>query len=251
MASSDVSTPDAALRKLGRLLSGTEAKDIADRLADGDTLSTALQPVSQSRRTEVRSLLVSAGLGTGGGSAIAVLRAIEGARSTATAIESLWTLPGHLAQHGRLTSSVAHLVDGARQSVVCSTFNFQKTSALWDALHRAAGRPELSVRVYVDTKAADTPSNGWTPTSTQEIAEHLRPAVVLRTKAFDGSYVRNHAKFLAIDHRFLLVTSANFSWSAEQGNVEFGVRIDNPSLVEAVERELHMAEDALYEVVRT
>jgi phosphatidylserine/phosphatidylglycerophosphate/cardiolipin synthase-like enzyme len=52
-----------------------------------------------------------------------------------------------------------------------------------------------------------------------------------------------------VDHRFLLVTSANFSWSAEQGNVEFGVLIDNPNLAEAVERELRDAEDALYERV--
>jgi phosphatidylserine/phosphatidylglycerophosphate/cardiolipin synthase-like enzyme len=73
--------------------------------------------------------------------------------------------------------------------------------------------------------------------------------VVLRTKSFDGGYVRNHAKFLAVDHRFLLVTSANFSWSAEQGNIEFGVLIDNTNLTEAVERELRDAEDALYERV--
>jgi phosphatidylserine/phosphatidylglycerophosphate/cardiolipin synthase-like enzyme len=77
----------------------------------------------------------------------------------------------------------------------------------------------------------------------------LRPGVVLRTGDFDSGYVRNHAKFLAIDHRFLLVTSANFSWSAEHGNVEFGVLVDNPNLVESVEREMRLAEDSLYERV--
>ncbi|MGH3025484.1 MAG: FAD-binding protein [Gaiellaceae bacterium] len=69
------------------------------------------------------------------------------------------------------------------------------------------------------------------------------------TKDFDGRNVRNHAKFLAIDHRFLLVTSANFSWSAEYGNVEFGVLVDNRNLTEAVEREMLQAEDLLYERV--
>ena len=114
---------------------------------------------------------------------------------------------------------------------------------MWDALARAAARPEIALRVYVDTHAADLEQNGWTPTTT-ELAAHLHPAAVLRTKSFDGGYVRNHAKFLAVDHRFLLVTSANFSWSAEQGNVEFGVLIDNPNLTEAVERELREAEDS-------
>ena len=90
-----------------------------------------------------------------------------------------------------------------------------------------------------------TPDGGepWSPT-TEEVAAHLRPALVLRTKRFDGRQVRNHSKFISIDHRFLLVTSANFSWSAENANLEFGVLIDNPNLAEAVERELRDVEDS-------
>jgi hypothetical protein len=66
---------------------------------------------------------------------------------------------------------------------------------------------------------------------------------------FDGRQVRNHAKFLAIDHRFLLVSSANFSWSAEYGNVELGVLIDNQNLTESVERAMRDIEDRLFERV--
>jgi phosphatidylserine/phosphatidylglycerophosphate/cardiolipin synthase-like enzyme len=156
-------------------------------------------------------------------------------------------MPGHLAQTGPLTSSVTHLVDNARESVTCSTFNFQRTSGLWTALEQAAGRPEIAVRVYLDAAAADQSTRSPT---TAEVAAHLRGGIVLRTKAFDGGQVRNHAKFLAVDHRFLLVTSANFSWSAEYRNIEFGVFIDNPNLTEAVERELLRMEDVLYERVR-
>ena len=83
--------------------------------------------------------------------------------------------------------------------------------------------------------------------NTSQVAEHLRPGTVLRTKEFDGGHVRNHAKFLAIDHRFLLVTSA----SAEHGNVEFGVFADDRNLTEAVEREMLDAEDLLYERVHS
>ena len=147
-----------------------------------------------------------------------------------------------------MTSSVTHLVDNARESVTCSTFNFQRTSGLWSALGEAASRPEIAVRVYLDTAAADRVSRTGSPT-TAEVASHLRGGTVLRTKAFDGAPVRNHAKFLAVDHRFLLVTSANFSWSAEHGNIEFGVFIDNRNLTESVERELSQAEDLLYERV--
>jgi len=235
----------AAARRLGELLTATEARGIADRLFDGDTLSVALRVVGSPHRAEVRSLLAGVG---GLDSAALVLYAIESARSAITHLEALWTMPGHLAQGGPLTSSAPYLVDNARTSVTCSTYNFQKSSGMWDALARAAARPEIAVRVYVDTQAADLEPNPWSPT-TAEMATHLHPAVVLRTKTFDGHYVRNHAKFLAVDHRFLLVTSANFSWSAEQGNVEFGVLIDNQNLTQAVERELYEAEDSLYERV--
>ncbi|MET8957045.1 DISARM system phospholipase D-like protein DrmC [Streptomyces sp. NPDC004533] len=250
MASSITPVDPAAARRLGQLLTGTEAREIADRLADGDTLTAALKVVAAGRRPEVRALLDhGAGSGPTGPSQIAaVLRAVEGARSITTALDPLWTMPGHLAQAGPLTNSVTHLVDNARQSVTCSTFNFQKSSGLWGALHRVARRPEIGIRVYLDTQAADQHPKPWSPT-TAEVAAHLHPGIVLRTKDFDGARIRNHAKFLAIDHRFLLVTSANFSWSAEHGNVEFGVLIDNPNLTESVEREIRRAEDLLYERV--
>ncbi len=236
---------DESAKRLGALLTGAEARDIADHLADGDTLTASLRVVAPGRRAEVRELLSAVDRG----SAIVVLRAIEGARSAPTTIDPLWTMPGHLAQHGRLTHSVTYLVDNARYSVICSTFNFQRSSGLWKALRRAAQRPEISIKVYVDTDAADGGGQrSWSPT-TEEVAEHLRPALVLRTKAFDGRQVRNHSKFLSIDHRFLLVTSANFSWSAENANLEFGVLIDNSNLAESVERELRDNEDLVFERV--
>lgn len=241
---------DDAIR-LGRLLTGTEAKQIADRLADGYTLTAALKVVPIGRREEIRTLLeLPAAEMAGRGWIITVLRAVEGARAVVTALDPVWTMPGHLSRSGPLTSSVARLVDGARQSVTCSTFNFQTSSSLWQALSRAAERPEIEVRLYLDAEAADRNRRPGSP-STAQIAAHLRRAAVLRTKQFDGVNVRNHAKFLAVDHRFLLVTSANFSWSAENGNVEFGVVVDNPNLADSVERELRRVEEFLYESVTT
>ncbi|MEV0691222.1 DISARM system phospholipase D-like protein DrmC [Streptomyces sp. NPDC050388] len=237
-----------APRQLGRLLTGTEAKDIADRLADGDTLTTALKAVAVGQRAEVRRLLEAVGGGPGAApQQILVLRAIEGARALPTTLSPLWTMPGHLAQSGPLTTSVTRLVDSARHAITCSTFNFQRSSALWTSLRKAAQREGVAVRVYMDTHAADGNSGQHRAPTTAEVAAHLAPAEVWRTKKFDGVHVRNHAKFLAVDRHLLLVTSANFSWSAENNNVEFGVLIDSPNLTEAVERELRETENSLYE----
>lgn len=242
-----MSTETEALHRLGEYVTGTEAGDVADRLEDGETLSASLQSVVAPRRGELRVLLRAAGLGIEDvGRAAAVLRAVAGARSVGSSVTPLWTMPGHLAQGGPLTSSVSHLVDGARTSVTCATFNFQRSSSLWDALRRAAARPELTVRIYVDGEAAK--SGRGTPTA-REIAEHLRGATVLESTSLKSRHVRSHAKFLAIDHRFLLTTSANFSSSAELYNVEFGVRIDDAALTEAVEREMRNAEETVYEAV--
>ncbi|MGW2540707.1 DISARM system phospholipase D-like protein DrmC [Kitasatospora sp. NPDC001574] len=243
-----MSSADAA-RRLGHLLTRTEARGIADRLADGDTLTAALKVVANSQRAEARTLLEAIADGPGAAlQHIPLLRAVEGARQLPSTLMPLWTMPGHLAQSGPLTTSVPHLVDNARHAVTCSTFNFQRSSGLWTSLRAAAQRPGVGVRVYMDTRAADGNGQHWSPT-TSEVANHLNPAEIWRTQDFDGTYVCNHAKFLAIDHHLLLVTSANFSWSAENNNVEFGVLIDNPNLTETVERELHEAEGVLYERV--
>ncbi|MEU1312674.1 DISARM system phospholipase D-like protein DrmC [Streptomyces cinnamoneus] len=236
-------------RRLGQLLTGTVAKDIADRLADGDTLTAALKVVAAGQRAEVRRLLTAvADSAEAAHQQVLVLRAIEGARALPTSVSPLWTMPGHLARSGPLTTSVTRLLDSARHTITCSTFNLQRSSAIWTSLREAAQRVDVAVRIYMDTRAADGAGRTRSPT-TAEVAAHLAPAEVWRTREFDGTYVRHHAKFLAIDHRLLLVTSANFSWSAENNNVEFGILIDDPSLTEAVERELRDIEGALYERV--
>jgi phosphatidylserine/phosphatidylglycerophosphate/cardiolipin synthase-like enzyme len=264
LPSSPASAEDDPAAALGRFLTGTEAGQIASRLAAGETRTMALRVVAPGRRPHARELLeaIESSLardapGDRLGAMLPVLRAIEGARSEPTAIGAIWTMPGHLAQSGPLTSSVVHLVEHARQSVTCSTFNFQRTSALWPALAQAARQPGITVRVYLDARAAGRPprassarpSPSRTTPTPKEVATHLWPAMVLRSRPFDGAAVRNHAKFLVIDHRFLLVTSANFSWSAENRNIEFGVLHDNRNLAESVEREMRHAEDTLFETV--
>jgi phosphatidylserine/phosphatidylglycerophosphate/cardiolipin synthase-like enzyme len=239
-----------AVRDLAAYLTGNEADELAAHLAGGDTLTQALKAIGQARRNQVRQLLADAGLGAANlPVTVAVLRAIQGAHSHATQITPVWTAPGGLIQHGQLTASVYHLVTAAHESVICSTFNFQRSSALWTALGEVAARPEVAVRIYVDTNAADRHPENWSPITTQ-IAAELHGAVVLRTKTTGpGDPPRNHAKFIAVDHQFLLVTSANFSRSAEQFNIELGLRIDDPILTQSVESQMRSLEAQLYERV--
>ena len=71
----------------------------------------------------------------------------------------------------------------------------------------------------------------WANTPTcEEVAAQLAGAKVFRTTEPDGKPIRNHAKFVAVDHQFLIVTSANFSKSAEERNIELGLRVQSRSL---------------------
>lgn len=237
--------------RLGALLTGSEAARLASRYGDGDTLAQALQGVPAARRPEVRAALEAAGVVPSNPEvALPVLNAIHGAATARTTdISPIWTLPGHLADYGALTTSIKDLVLTARQSVTCSTFNFQKTSALWDALREVAARGTVEVRVYLDTRAADHDTWAGSPTSV-DVAAQLTGADVFRTRQLDGKLVRNHAKFVAVDHQFIIVTSANFSLSAEQHNIELGLRVDSRSLTEQVEKQLLDAEASLYELLQ-
>ena len=238
-------TDDAAAR-LGALLPGTEAALLAVRFADGATLTQALQGIGQARRPEVRAALEAAGVVPARlDVALPVLRAIAGAASRSTGVSPIWTLPGHLADYGQLTTSLADLVRSARTSVTCSTYNFTATSGLWEALEEVSGRGTVDVRVYLDTEANQSGDAPGAP-RLEQIAARLRGARVFRTRPQDGRPVRNHAKFVAVDHQFLIVTSANFSYSAEQLNVELGIRVDSRPLTELVERQLLEVQDSLY-----
>ena len=145
----------------------------------------------------------------------------------------------------RPTDALGHL-PGRQRQVLGGLLDVQLPAVIralgsTAASRAAAGNFDEGLR---DTHAADSEGQrAWSPT-TDEVAAHLRPAIVLRTKSFDGRQIRNHSKFISIDHRFLLVTSANFSWSAENANLEFGLLVDNPNLAESVERELREAEDS-------
>ena len=145
---------------------------------------------------------------------MAVLRAIAGAKSAHRDLVPVWTMPGNEATVGHLTSQFHDVVTAARISVTCATYNFSPTSNMWDALKTASEQPDVVVCVYVDADKGDPP----------EVKAQLPRATVYRSATLpDGEPIVSHAKFIIVDHEIVLLTSANFSYSAENRNVEFGL----------------------------
>lgn len=228
-----MSNESEAARALGAYLTGAEARQLADQLDGGVPAATVKSGLAPARRAHIWELLQQAGLSTSRQAVVQTLRAVEGARASSIVVSPIWTAPDNFAGAGKLTSTLHEYVDNARESVICATFNFQRSSALWRSLRSAAARPDLDVRIYMDTDAADDNPAPWKP-STAEVAHELHPAAVFRSISWRGKQVRTHAKFIAIDHQYLIVMSANFSKSAELHNIELGLVVHDKAACEGV-----------------
>jgi phosphatidylserine/phosphatidylglycerophosphate/cardiolipin synthase-like enzyme len=234
--------PSDPFAALGEFLTASEAEGLAVQLATGQHVTKALGAVSTPRRERVRELFVAAGLGhTEVERSVAVLTAVAGAKNVHRDLTPVWTMPGNEAKVGHLTGEFHRLVRAARQSVTCATYNFEKTSEMWNVLRESAAQPGVTVTVYVDCDKANAVN----------IKAHLEGATVYRSALLpNGKPVVSHAKFVIIDHEVILLTSANFSFSAENRNIEFGLLIKDSALAKSVESTMTSKHGTLYELVQ-
>lgn len=229
------------LAELGSFLTATEAERLAIQFEAETPASIAVREIAMARREQVKGLLTAAGLGPSDpGRGVSVLRAIAGAKTVLRELTPVWTMPGNEANTGHLTSEFHRIVGAARQSVTAATYNFQDTSQMWPALKSASEQPGLVVTVYVDAGVADAAT----------VKAQLPRATVYRSAALpNGKQVVSHAKFIVVDHELLLTTSANFSYSAENRNVEFGILVRDTALATSVEATMTSKHGSLYELV--
>ena len=97
---------------------------------------------------------------------------------------------------------------------------------MWDALKEASEQPGVAVRVYVDADKGDPAG----------VKARLPRATVYRSAQLpDGRVVVSHTKFIVVDDELVLLTSANFSYSADNRNIEFGLLIHDSGLAASIE----------------
>ncbi|SHT65302.1 Uncharacterised protein [Mycobacteroides abscessus subsp. abscessus] len=232
---------DDPLTQLGEYLTATEAESLSVLIGAGEHTAHALAAVAASRRERVAELLKAADIGhLSSGTSVAVLRGIAGAKAAHRDLVPVWTMPGNEAKVGHLTSQFHEVVSCARVAVTCATYNFAATSAMWDVLRKASEEPDLAVCVYVDSGVGDP----------LRVKDHLPRAAVYRSASRpDGKAIVSHAKFIVVDHAIVLLTSANFSYSAENRNVEFGLLIRDSGLASSIESTMASKRGSLYELV--
>jgi phosphatidylserine/phosphatidylglycerophosphate/cardiolipin synthase-like enzyme len=229
------------LFKLGEYLTAAEAEGLAVQLGAGEHVVHALSSVSAARREHASELLKAAGIGhTAPEFSVAVLRGIAGAKSVHRELVPVWTMPGHEATIGHLTNQFYDIVCAARVSVTCATYNFSATSNMWNALRSVSEQPDAAVCVYVDADKGDPCG----------VKARLPRATVYRSGMLaDGQLLVSHTKFIVVDHEIILLTSANFSYSAENRNIEFGLLIRDSGLAASIESTMASKRGSLYELV--
>jgi len=229
------------LADLGSFLTATEAERLAVQIETGQHTIAALSEIALARRETIKRLLAAAGLDhTHPARTVSVLRAIMGAKTVLHELTPVWTMPGNEANTGHLTGEFHRIMRAARQSVTAATYNFKDSSQMWTALKEASEQPGVVVTVYVDADKADA----------DKVRTQLPRATVYRSAELPtGKRVVSHAKFIVVDHELLLITSANFSYSAENRNVEFGILVHDSALAESVEATMLSKHGSLYELV--
>lgn len=226
---------------LGQYLTASEAEGLAVLIEAGERTAHALQSVGAARRGRAAELLTIAGLGhTEPALSAAVLRAIVGAKSVHRELVPVWTMPGSEATAGHLTSEFHRVVSGARVAVTCATYNFSANSNMWTALKFVSEQPGVTVCIYVDAEKGDPSA----------VKAQLPGAAVYRSAHLpDSTPIVSHTKFVIVDHAIVLLTSANFSYSAENRNIEFGLLIHDSGLATSIESTMCSKHGTLYELV--
>jgi phosphatidylserine/phosphatidylglycerophosphate/cardiolipin synthase-like enzyme len=112
---------------------------------------------------------------------------------------------------------------------------------MWAALEAASARPDVTVTIYLDA-VKGTP---------EAVAKHMPKATVYRTLTLHGGDrpLVSHAKFIIVDRAVMFMTSANFSYSAGNTNIELGLLVHEAMLATSIESVMRSKHGVLYERV--
>lgn len=149
--------------------------------------------------------------------------------------ELVWTgpdAPGSLARDTAVV--VRQLFLEANETVLVAGFAFDHGERLLAPLHAAMKDRQVRCRIFAEAKDVDS------------LSKHNWPfgppfPWLYAFKAPEGQFASLHAKCVVVDHRRVIITSANFTDRGHTRNIEVGVLLDDPSLAASLEAQFEAA----------
>lgn len=199
----------------------------------------AMGGIHPSRRATIQDLLeaVLADLGGDVGALSVVLGALSGVVQEARP-QLVWTSPSLPSSEGHTTLAVSALINQAQTYVYAATYSAGLGSAYVTALREALERG-VKVTLVVDRK-----KQGQIAAA---LAAKLDGARIWTLREpVGGEWAVQHAKLVMIDGLAALVTSANFSTAAAEGNLECGVLLRDAHIASSIKAHLDRLREAEY-----
>ena len=140
----------------------------------------------------------------------------------------VWTAPDAPAAARRTAQVVADLVDHANHTLLVVGYSLTKAAAPFVGSMAAAARRGVSCSFVADRmeEKLATLVKLWPP-------DVGLPQLWTRPANPDDKQSALHAKFLVVDSRRLLLTSANLTYHGFHGNIEMGVLLEGSVAAEA------------------
>ena len=150
-------------------------------------------------------------------------------------------MPGNEATVGHLTSEFHDAVT-ARPHLG----DLRDLQLLADIEHVGCAQDSVRRARAWSSASTSTPTKAIPPASRRDCRG---PRCTGRRNLPDGQPIVSHTKFIIVDHEVVLLTSANFSYSAENRNVEFGLLIRDNGLAASIESTMAGKRGTLYQAV--
>jgi len=185
-------------------------------------------------------------IGVQGSLVVAWLHTIEQALTRTALPDLVWSGPEVRGLHARDTRRVFdELLGSAETSIVASTYAFFDGPRAFDVIARrmdSVPAVQTTLLLNIQRKWGDTTSSEqlvrrfadrfWS----MEWPGSSRPSVFYDPRALDpeGPSGVLHAKALIVDHKVVLITSANFTEAALDRNIELGVLMRDQALAASI-----------------
>ena len=208
------------------------AADAAAKLAqliEQRGLATRIQDATRSPAESLRLILRTAS-------------AARSAPSHSSPMEFVATLPSGIAAGTRPTNIVVEeICRGASRSLLLMGYQVRTSSGVHESLNSAAAR---GVGV---TLVCDRDDTGWREVYREWLPGTATPKILVNPPGSGSDILgKMHCKVLCADERDLLITSANFTWTGLNSNIEYGVRLGDPkSGRQAIEFVQHLERERL------